>query len=107
MTARLIASDLPPEKKKVVYSTGPDVARKSRASQYRHKATEKSSNRKQSLLSAAFFPSRSSSISTTAASRPSSSAVSQYTLSVQASPSPAIIDLGVLSDLSGENLGDG
>ena len=101
MTARPIASDLPPGKK-AIYSTGPDVAKKSKASQYRHKATEKASDRKQSLLSAAYFPSRSSSISTTTASQPPSSAVSQYTLSDRAS-SPDIIDLGMLSDPSGEN----
>src|SRR5260370_22555045 len=103
MTGRLIAYNLPAGKK-AIYSTGPDVAKKSQASQYRHKATERASNQKQSFLSAVYFSSRSTSISASAMSLPSSSAISQYTISDQVS-TPDIIEL-VSSDSGVEDLGD-
>jgi len=94
MTGRLIAYNLPAGKK-AIYSTGPDVTKKSQVSQYCHKATERASNQKQSFLSAIYFSSRLTSISTSAMSLPSSSAISQYTISELVS-----------SDSGGEDLGD-
>src|SRR5258708_14437344 len=103
MTGRLIAYNLPAGKK-AIYSTGPDVAKKSQALQYCHKATERASNQKQSFLLAIYFSSRLTSISTSATSLPSSSAISHYTISDQVS-TPDIIEL-VSSDSWGEDLGD-
>src|SRR6266436_8524002 len=103
MTGRLIAYNLPAGKK-AIYSTGPNVTKKSQVSQYCHKATERASNQKQSFLLAIYFSSRLTSISASATSLPSSSAISQYTISDQVS-TPDIIEL-VSSDSGGEDLGD-
>src|SRR5258705_3643727 len=103
MTGRLIAYNLPAGKK-AIYSTGPNVTKKSQVSQYCHKATERASNQKQSFLLAIYFSSRLTSISASDTSLPSSSAISQYTISDQVS-TPDIIEL-VSSDSGGEDLGD-